>query len=77
MRTIIENSLKEQQESKKQSKLKFSHYNKTSRFKEGVLDVGKNFLKRIEGSSKKSVFDRKGAKSGGKKFKAYNKKGNK
>lgn len=67
MSTIIENGLKEQIEAKKNKKLRLSHFSKTSRFKEGVLDVGKNFLSRIEGN-KKSAFDRSGGKSGGKRF---------
>ena len=46
MTNIIVNKVEKQAEDKKNKKLQHSHYKHKSKFKEGVLTLSKNFLKK-------------------------------
>mmetsp|Transcript_38829 Transcript_38829/g.40246 ORF Transcript_38829/g.40246 Transcript_38829/m.40246 type:complete len:161 (+) Transcript_38829:3-485(+) len=50
MTKVIERRVEETQEEKKNNKLRFSHAKNKARFQDGVLNIGKNFMKKINSS---------------------------
>ncbi len=59
MTSIILNKLEQNSESKKNKKLWISRNNERSRFKNGVMNLSKNFMKNVNSRNSRNSQDRK------------------